>query len=813
MGTLADFPEETMPVKELKTNQLRAAINPASLPFKSTNDVAPRKGAIGHQRAIQAMEFGLSNKMKGFNLFLVGEPGSGKTSILKGILSGIAKKRDIPPDWIYVYNFDDPNQPIAFSLPAGQGTQLQKDMARLVTELKRLIPKLLEGERYLKQGHEIEDSIRKKENSAFKKLQKLGRQNELHIDQVAGELLIQVIKDGRTIDHEEFEQFSAKERSYYEEKVRAIQDGIGEFLRSQRKFEREKQEKILNFQKEQILNNTADLIEELRRKYAKIGAEEDKNGKNSDKEKKLTLADWLKTAHEHIPDAFRDYQKSQEENEQQIPEGPITFHAPEFHQFRVNLFVNNVDTKGAPIVFENTPTYHNLLGRAEYQEQYGMLYTDFTLLRAGALHRANGGFLVIQISDLMKSLFGWDSLKKALRNKEVVIEELDLENRSRSTVSPRPKPIKLDTKVILIGTLEAYYFLLNMDEDFSRLFKVKAEFDDDLPRTTENIMNYAGFISRLVQEDGLRPFGASAVAKIVEHCSRLAEHQGKMSAHFINLINLVSESNYWATQESAKQVEGRHVCKAVKERAYRTGKLEFEMYEQIREGSILLDTEGLVVGQINGISIYDLGDHAFGIPSRITAKTYAGRSGILNIDREVRLAGQIHNKASLILVGILGGLYAQDRPLSLSASICFEQMYGGVEGDSASCAELFVLISSLSGVPINQGICVTGSLNQRGEVQPIGGVNEKIEGVYRIFKAKGLTGKQGVVIPVQNVINLMLDEEIVDAVAKGKFHIWPIRNVDEGIEITMGEKAEAVHKKALQRLAIFQKALDSKDNE
>ncbi len=784
-----------MPARKLSPEQIRRRIDAKTLPFKTTGDVPELKGTIGHDRAIRAIRFGLANKMKGFNIFLLGDPGSGKTSILRRILEERAKGEPTPPDWIYVHNFEDDNSPMAHQLPAGQGAQFTKDMASFVEDLKRIIPKLQEGDRYQQLGQVIEDRFRKREFSALNKLRRIGKKNELSVEMVSGELVIQVMRDGQVLDQDEFEELSAESRKKYENRVRGIQDEIGDFLRAQRKLEREKQEKIKQLEHEQILKTTEDLVQDLKTKYDRVPG----------------LGGWLDQVWKHIPEAFREYQRSQEEAEQialQPYDGPVTHQQPEFHQFRVNLFVNNKCCKGAPIVFENSPSLRNLNGCIEYQEQYGILYTDYTLIRAGAMHRANGGYLVIQVNDLLKNPFAWDTLKKSLRNKEIRIEELDQDPRMRMTVSPKPAPIPLQTKVILIGSLEAYYFLLNYDEDFTRLFKVKAEFDDVLPTTTANIRKFAGFIRKLVREDGLLPFDASAIARIVEESMRGAEHQKKLSVRFIHFISLVSESNFWAIQSQSRQVGASHVRKAVRERNFRTGKLEYEMYEQIGEGSILLATKGEVVGQINGIAVYDMGDHAFGIPSRITARTYVGRSGILNIDREVRLSGQIHNKASLILVGLIGGLYAQKKPLSLSASICFEQMYGGIDGDSASIAELYALLSSLSGLPIRQGICVTGSLNQRGEVQPIGGVNEKIEGVYRIFKEKGLTGDQGVVIPAQNAVNLMLDEEVVEAVRKGRFHVYSVRRMDDGLPILFGQKASEVHRLVRRRLKQLNTALE-----
>ncbi len=795
--------------KELAAKSLRQVCDPKMFPFDTTDEAQELKGVYGHDRAVTAIEFGLSNKSKGFNIFLLGDSGSGKTSILRNLILKRAKTEPTPSDWIYVHNFEDPGSPKAMALPPGKGEAFKKDMAGFVEDLKRIIPRMQEGDSFLQKGNEIEETFRKKEEKAFKKLQRAGKAKQLLLDLVQSELIIQVMKDGKPLVQEEFEALSPEEHAQYEEQVRSLQDEIGEFLRFQRKLEKQRLEKVSRLEDSQIREVAREILDELKEKYDKT------NG----------ISDWFDQVCEHVPEAFQAYQRATEE--EQNPEGmPLPMlPKPEFKELKVNVFVNNKGLKGAPIVFENTPTYHNLIGCTEYTEQYGMLHTDFTLVRPGALHLANGGYLVIQAHDLMKSFYAWESLKKSLRNKEITIQELDIEHRARSTVSPKPQPIPLSTKVILIGNAEAYYFLLHMDDDFQRLFKVKAEFNEFMPRNKANIMKMVGFITRLCREDDLLPFHRDALARIVELASRTCEHQKKLTTRFINIINIVSEANYWASMDKATQVHANHVDQALAMRRNRACKVEDEMYEYLREGTVLLDTKGDVVGQINGIALYDMGDHAFGIPSRITAQTYTGSGGVVNIDREARLTGVIHNKASLILIGIIGSLYARNKPLSLSASLVFEQMYGNIDGDSASCAELFALVSSLADLPIDQGIAVTGSVNQRGEVQPIGGVNEKIEGVYRICKTQGLTGKQGVIIPEKNRINLMLDREIVEAVENGKFHIYPISTIDQGLEIVMHHKAgkrlksgnwpkDTIHWRADNRLRELSKNLqDSGDDD
>ncbi len=784
-----------MPTKfkavELKPEQLRRRCDPKVLAFENTAELEPSRD-VGHTRAREAIEFGLDNKTKGFNIFCLGSPGSGKTSILKQILEERARREETPPDWVYLYNFDDNDRPLAFSLPAGMGYRLQREMNKLVRSMKRLWPKILQK----RNDDMIETWYQKKSETSFNKLRRTVKKFSLDIERSGEELLIHAVRNGQILDNEALAEMSDEDKAFFEGQILKIQDTIGTYLEENSKLEKEKSEKVRNLIQDRIKREMSPLIVELLDKFSNA------NG----------LKKWILRLEEQIPQIFEEYQSTQDELSHGEALEMMQISPDPFQAFRVNLLVDNRNQKGAPVVFETSPNYHNLVGRVEYRETHGVLFTDFTMIRAGALHLANGGYLVLQANDLLKSFNSWDAVKHSLRNKELSIQEIEVEYRTRSLSSPKPMPIPLDprTKVILVGSEEVYYLLLSMDEDFERLFKVKAEFDETMPRDKSSMMKYAQFIAKLCKEDRLLPFDRSAVAEIIEFGSRLADHRNKLSTRFLNIINVVSESNYWASKrKNAKSVTAGDVRFALEKRKHRMGKIEYEMYEQFQEGSLLLDVKGKVVGQINGIAVYDMGDHAFGIPSRITCRVFAGRSGIVNIDREAHLAGRIHSKAVLILMGLIGGLYAQDQPLSVSASITFEQMYGGVEGDSASCAELFALLSAISGVPIKQGIAVTGSVNQRGIVQPVGGVNEKIEGVFRICKARGLTGDQGVILPVQNAVNLVLDHDVVDAVADGKFHIWTMKHIDDGIELVMGKPAREIHNLVKQRLRDMQENLES----
>ncbi len=462
---------------------------------------------------------------------------------------------------------------------------------------------------------------------------------------------------------------------------------------------------------------------------------------------------------------------------------------PSFVRYSINVLVNNKDTKGAPVVVESNPTYYNLFGRVEHKLQYGMAITDFSMIKAGSLHKANGGYLIIDALDLLKNIFSYDALKRTIKDKKIRLEDVWEQYRLISTVTLKPEAIPFNVKIALVGNPWLYYMLYNLDEEYRELFKVKADFESRMERNKENTLKYAGFVRTICESKGLLPFDRGGVSRVVEYGSRLAEHQRKLSAKFSEIDDILREADYWARKDNSKVVTSAHIDKAWEEKDYRHSKIEEKMQEAIEEGTILVDTKGAVAGQINGLSVLDLGDYRFGMPSRITAKTYAGKAGIVNIERETKMSGKIHEKAILILTAYLGGKYAIKRTLSLSASLTFEQLYGEVEGDSATCAEVYALLSSISGVPLKQSIAITGSMNQHGEVQPIGGVNEKIEGFFKVCKISGLDGTQGVIIPSRNIKNLMLKNEVVTAISEGKFHIHAIDNIEDGIEILTGMPA------------------------
>jgi len=466
-----------------------------------------------------------------------------------------------------------------------------------------------------------------------------------------------------------------------------------------------------------------------------------------------------------------------------------------FKRYHINLFVNHSDTEGAPVVYETNPTYYNLFGKIEGKSQFGTITTDFTMIKSGSLHRANGGFLIVHALDLLTNSFSWETLKRSLINGEITVENIGEQYRSVPIITLKPEAVELDLKIIMIGSPYIYYLLYNHDEEFSELFKIKADFDTEMDRNSDNIDRFSAFISTIIDRDALKPFTASAVAKMVDFSSRLTGDRQKLSTKFNELIDILYEADAWAKRSNSREVTDKFVLKAIEEKEKRSNLLEEKVQERIDRDILFVDVSGREIGQINGLSVYQAGNYAFGRPSRITARTYLGKEGVINIEREVKMSGQIHSKGVLILTGYLGGQYAQEDPLSLTASIAFEQSYGGVDGDSATCAEVVALLSSLSDIPVRQDIAITGSMNQKGIVQPIGGVNEKIEGFFAVCKAKGLSGSQGVVIPERNIDNLMLSDEVLDAVKNNQFHLYSVEEIDQALEIMLDTSADKIHEK------------------
>jgi lon-related putative ATP-dependent protease len=759
-------------LRKIRKDELYSCCDSSELPFKTTKDISSLKETIGQKRALTALDFGLGIDSHGFNIYILGESGTGKLTTIRTILKKKSKKEPVPDDWCYVYNFDKPDIPNTLSLPAGTGLNFQKDMDELITALREEIPKIFESKEYEKQRTKILEDFQQKQKRYFTDLEKEAKSKDFTLRKtVSGLVLVPVKKTGETLSEEEYEDLEPTVKKKVETIGKALQEKLDDAIRVVREEEKKIKDVMKDLERQATLSSIDHRINEVRSKH-------------NDSE---SISKYLDTVKEDMLEHLDDF-KPQEEQAPSLPFMKQAKTEPSFSKYQVNVFVNNKDVKGAPVVVENNPTYYNLFGRVEHKLQYGVAMTDFTMIKPGSLQQANGGYLVIDALELLKNIFSYDALKRTIKEKEIKVEDVWEQYRLMSSVSLRPEAIPFNVKIILVGNPRLYYMLYNLDEEYRELFKIKADYENRMDRTTENTLKYASFVRTKCEERGLLPFDRHAVARVIEHGSRLADHQKKLSAKFSDIADLIRESDYWARHNKNKIVTAEDVEKSLNEKKYRVNKVEIKILEATEEGTILIDTEGAVIGQINGLSVIDLGDYRFGIPSRITAKTYAGRAGIINIERETKMSGRIHEKAIFTLTAYLGGKYAKKQPLSLTASLTFEQLYGGVEGDSATCAEVYAILSSISGVAIKQTYAITGSMNQHGEVQPIGGVNEKIEGFFELCKLNGLDGKHGIIIPRRNLMNLMLNREVIDAVVKKKFNIYSIDNVEDGIEILTGMK-------------------------
>ncbi len=766
-------------MKRLGVDELYRCCDETVLKFETTDELPPLEGTIGQARALDAIHFGLSLDSSGFNIFLLGDNGTGKMSTIKGILEKQSLTKPVPSDWCYVYNFRDTDAPMAISLDPGQAVVFQKDMEELVKTLRAEIPKVFESKEYEKQKNKIMEEFQKRQRDLFSVLEDEAQAKGFSIRKtVSGLLIVPVKKTGEPLTEEEFEALDTETKKKVEDLGKILQDKLDDVVRAVREGEKLLKEQLLKLERDAALSAVGHLIEDIKRKHIQ-------NEK---------ILHYLENVKEDMLEHLDDF-KSTEEQAPPLPFMKLPKTEPTFTRYTVNVLVNNKDGKdgkGAPCVFESNPAYYNLFGRIEHKFQYGVAVTDFSMIKAGSLHRANGGYIVINVLDLLRNLFAYDALKRAIRNREIKIEDVWEQYRLISTTALKPEAIPLDVKVVLVGSPYLYYLLYGLDEEYRELFKVKADFDSRMERTAENVRKYALFIAAQCKGEKLLPFGRSGVAKVVEYGSRLSEHQEKLSSRFSEIADLIRESNYWAKAAGSGAVKAEHVEKAINEKVYRSNRIEERLRELMEEGTLIVDTSGAKVGQVNGLAVLELGDYGFGKPSRITARTYAGKAGVVNIERETKMSGRIHEKAILILTHYLGSKYATRKPISLSASITFEQLYDMVEGDSATCAEYYALASSIAGVPLKQSLAVTGSMDQTGAVQPIGGVNEKTEGFFDLCRLRGLDGTHGVIIPRRNVKNLMLKKEVVDAVRDGKFSIYPIDMVDEGLEILTGIPAGEV---------------------
>ncbi len=756
----------------LSVEKLRWTCDPQQFDFDTTADLPDLVDAVGQERALRSIEFGLGVRETGFNLYISGQTGTGRTSTIRNLLRQRAKDEPTPDDWVYVYNFKDADNPISLALPSGRGSVLAADMKELVEAFKKDIPKALESKEYESRRTEILDQYQTESNQLFEVLETESEQHGFALQRTVSGLVIVPQKDDHNFTQEEYDALTDEERTALEEQGKLLTERLNDVLRQVRDNEKATKDALALADRELGLSCLGHRLDPLREKYTGL-------------EKVLT---YLETVQEDILKNLEDFKP--QPSQPQIPGLKIPRQEPSFERYEVNLLVDNKETEGAPIVFESNPTYNNLFGRIEHVMQYGgVAVTDFTMIKSGALHRANGGYLVIDAREVLINPFVWDSLKRCIRTAEIRIEDVLEQYRFMTMVSLKPESVPLQAKIVLVGTPWIYYLLYYQDPDYRKFFKVKAEFDSSVSRTPEVMHEYALFVATLCRDKKLLHFDRAGVACLLEYTARMVEDQQKLSSRFMEIADFVREASFWAERDGHEVITCSDVRRAAEEQLYRVNRIEERMQELFEDGTIMVDTEGEVVGQINGLSVISLGDHTFGRPSRITARTWLGQAGMINVEREVKLSGPIHDKGVLILTGYLGGLFARTHPLSLSASICFEQNYDGVEGDSASSTELYALLSALSGISIRQGVAVTGSVNQRGQIQPIGGVNHKIEGFYTVCKAKGLTGKQGVLIPKTNERHLMLKEEVVEAIAAGRFHLWSIETIEQGIEILTGVPA------------------------
>jgi lon-related putative ATP-dependent protease len=762
-------------VNELPYNMLKREFDSNLFSFNDTSEIQPFHGVIGQERAERAMEFGLKIKMRGYNVYMSGVTGTGKTSYAQKFISEVAKDESVPEDWCYVYNFNNPNQPTAVNLPAGKGKLFHKDMEEFVKIIEQEIIKAFSSEDYEKEKANIVKEFQSKRDEIIEKLSKNVEEKGFKVKSTDTGVYFLPVVEGKVIDETEYDELDEETRGMLSEKLSAIQMQTIEIVRKIKNIEREAEQKVEQWDNKIALFAVGEHIDYLKKKYAEY----------------KKIVDYLDNVQEDILASLDDFLEEEVADSQTqliIPWAGRDGGSPT-DKYVVNLLVDNSSLEGAPVVVDFNPTFYNLLGKLEYENEFGTMTTDFTLIKAGLFHLANGGYLILQAKDVLNNAQVWESMKRVLRTREIRIENIKEQMGLVAVSTLKPEPIPVNIKVILIGSEHIYQLLYAYDEEFKKLFKIKADFDDEMDKNDENVFKLAQFISAFCEREQTLHFHKSGVAKVVEYASRLVEDQNKLTTRFNEVAEILCESCTWAQMEGSSLVMDNHVKKAIQEKNYRSNKYDKKLLKFIEEGTIMIDTQGEEIGQINGLSILDMGDYIFGKPSRITAATYMGESGIVNIEREIEMSGTSHTKGVLILSGYIGQKYARQIPLSLSASLCFEQLYSGIDGDSASSAELYAILSSLAEVPIKQGIAVTGSVNQKGEIQPIGGATYKIEGFFELCKLRGLNGEQGVIIPYQNARNLVLNDEVIHAVKEGMFHIYTVKTIDEGIKILTGIEA------------------------
>lgn len=769
---MTNFNEESIKRKaELQPNDLKKVVDYSVFSFDSTEHVEKLTNIIGQQRARSVMNFGLHVNKPGYNLYVAGTEGVGKTSFVTTVVQDFSKKEAKLFDWCYVNNFEDEYKPKVLKLPVGLGNQLKKSMEQLLNDLKVDIPNAFSENNRQKNRTSIIQKYKEKVDQVYKQTNEIATENGFILKQSDSTVAtIPMGEDGQPITEEAYGALDDQQRAAIEENSAKLQEIILEATKTILHFEQELKKSLTGFDHQTAITTIDFHIDELKKDYKDCPE----------------VVRYLKTVRKDLANNFQVFLPNPTKKDEKQLGNLFKDENQALNKYTINVLVDNSDTTGMPVITADNPTFYNLIGKVEYENRMGVMSTDFTKIKPGYLHDANGGYLLIQAKDIFSKSQAWEGLKRALLIHKLQIENIGEHASIIATASVNPDPIPLDVKIIIIGNMNIYQALYQHDEDFRKLFKIRVDFDVEMKYNQENIAGLISFIHTHCKKHGLRHFDPSAVAKIIEYSSRIAGDQRKLSTRFNLQVELIYEADAWASIMGDDLVSEKHIEKAIEEKRYRSNLYEEKIQASIDEGSILIDTDGGKIGQVNGLAVYNLGQYQFGKPSRITATTFMGKKGFVNIERESQLSGNTHNKGGYILGGYLGQKFAQKYPLVLTAHIAFEQSYGGVDGDSASSTELYAILSSLAEIPIDQGLAVTGSVNQNGEIQPIGGVNEKVEGFYNVCKNRGLTGKQGVLIPHQNVKNLMLNDEIIESVREGQFHIYKVRTIEEGIEILTG---------------------------
>ncbi len=761
-----------VPISKLKKNA-----DLSKIPFKTTNEIQSLDSVIGQDRAVKAINFGLAMEDPSYNIFVTGFRGTGRTTIVNDLLRKTAYKKEKPNDWLYVYNFENPDEPKSLSLPSRKARVLLRHFFRNIESLRNTLSSSFQSEQYLEKKNKIVEQSQNKKRDMFTKVEKEARNLNIQIKgSTTGFQTIPLIND-QPMEDEQFQKLSVDAKKKLEKNIQSVQKMLKDMVQEATMLDRYTEEDVEELNEETARIIVESQFQQLRKEFKDFP----------------DVAEYIEDVIFDIIENVYSFLEPKNNNGAAAKPGEA-IDQRQVNKYTINHVVDNSRLKGAPVIYEMNPTYNNLFGRIEKKSYLGYLYTDYTMIKAGSLLKANGGFLILDMDQVLRQPFVYDALKRALRSRCLIIEDVNELHGVMTSAGLRPKPVSLKVKIIIIGQSHAYHILHRHDEDFRKIFKIRADFDYEVKETKSSIHKYVKFISRVVREEKLHHFDRSAVQSVINHAYRLTDHQNKLSIRFSEIVRLLRESSYWAGNSGRKNVTKDDVSKALLEEKYRRNLTEEKIQNSIRENTIKFDIDGLKIGQINGLAVYNMGDYSFGKPTRITVSTFIGSRGIINIEREAKLSGKLHDKGILILSGFFASNFGTNIPMSFSSSITFEQSYGMIDGDSASTAELYALLSSLSQLPISQGIAVTGSVNQKGEVQAIGGVNEKIEGYFDVCNQHRLTGKQGVIIPESNVKNLMLSDEVIQAVKNGKFNIWSVSKIEDGIRILTGVAAGQKHK-------------------